>query len=226
MNNFFDKIYCINLDSRADRWSLFLKELDRIQLTGCEKFKGFEMTSGQHGHAKSYCSLIDLCLAQPHNNYLLLEDDVLFMGEPAEVVDALSLAFSELPENYDALYLGGTLCNNYVDTPIVNYSTHLYKLYSAFATHAVVFSYKGLEKIRSSFSASTDWWKELLLGKADSYTTDVYLAENFLPKNNCYITKKMLCSQRPNYSNILNKYVDYTSLMLERLTYFKDKINE
>jgi GR25 family glycosyltransferase involved in LPS biosynthesis len=225
MITFFDKIYCINLDSRTDRLALCTEQLLKYGANEFERFSAHALENGAHGHCKTYCALIDTCLAQGLENCLLLEDDVSFTGNVKEFKGILNVSVSELPGDWDALYLGGTLCDNYTSSPISTYSKNLYRLHSAFATQAVAFSRKGLIKIRESFSDSQDWWRESLI-KTNGYSFDVFLAKDFLPSSNCFITKEMLCGQCPDWSNILNTHTDYNKLMLDRFNHYKSQIHE
>jgi GR25 family glycosyltransferase involved in LPS biosynthesis len=218
-----DKIYCINLDSRVDRWETCKKELKDVGIMQYERFSAIEDPNGAHGHVKSFCNLIDICLEQEFSNYLILEDDVSFIGEKSEFIPCVDAAISELPNNWDVLYFGGTLCDNYVSSPISLYSEQLYKLHSAFATQAVLFSYKGFKTLRDMFSCSKEWWQEVL-SETEGYAFDVFLAKSFLPASNSYITKSILCGQRPGWSDLLNTYTDYNKLMTERFEYYKAKL--
>lgn len=225
MFEFFNKIYCINLDSRLDRLALCSERLSKYSIGEVERFSAYALENGAHGHCKTYCALIDECLMRGFENCLLLEDDVSFTVSVEEFKNILQAAVSELPDDWDALYLGGTLCDNYTSSPISIYSKHLYRLHSAFATQSVAFSRKGLLKIRENFSDSQDWWRESLV-KTNGYSFDVFLAKDFLLSSNCFITKEMLCGQCPDWSNILNTHTDYNKLMLDRFNYYKSQLHE
>jgi hypothetical protein len=225
MNTFFNKTYCINLDSRADRLTRCNERLEKYGIGGVERFSAYALENGAHGHCKTYCALIDVCIAQGLEKYLLLEDDVSFMVNADDFKELLEYAVTELPDDWDALYLGGTICDNYVSQPISTYSKHLYRLHSAFATQAVAFSRRGLTKIRESFSAAQDWWHETLT-KTNGYSFDVFLAKDFLPNANCFITKEMLCGQCPDWSDILNTHTDYNKLMVDRFNHYKNQLHE
>ena len=54
MKKYFDKIYCINLDSRPDRWKECLEEFKKIGIDDIvERFPAAELTPGIAGCTKS-----------------------------------------------------------------------------------------------------------------------------------------------------------------------------
>jgi len=142
LNDFFDGIYCVNLDHRNDKWEDCKKDFDAI---GCnlERFSainGFEagippqmpnpnfeiaglrgfspMRPGQVGCLLSHLGIIRLAISQGMKNVMIVEDDVAFDVEKfPEQCDFLN----EIPVNWDMIYFGG---NHQIDpTPCVNLDT-------------------------------------------------------------------------------------------------------
>jgi len=222
-NEILSNVYVINLDIREDRRRQVRGEFTAAGIRSYGRFSAHADVNGAYGNTKSFCGLIDRCLSLDSSGCLIFEDDVIFMPSQTPFAVEIAGALNELPDNWDALYLGATLCDNYVTQPITNYSEHLYRLWSSFAAHAIIFSKQGLKNIRSRFSPSEGWWQEVLV-KTDGYAFDVFLAKEFLPTANCYITKKILCGQRPGWSNLLNKNTDYNKLMSARFEYYKNKL--
>lgn len=222
----FDKIYCINLDERTDRWEHCLKEFDKLNTTNYERFAALRAATlpngqkgeGRHGHTKTYCALIDKAIEDNVKSCLILEDDFHFELAGDSLIELLGKAFSQLPDDWDALYLGANIQTIYTQTPLQRYSTELLKLNSAYATHAIAFSWKGLRALRNCFSAREDWYLEYI---ENSRATDVFLARDFLPKNKVFITSTLLCNQLPSYSCIEGEYKDYAQMIRDNFTKHK-----
>ena len=105
----FDKIYCINLDSRPERWQESLIEFERLGLD-VERMPGFQLTPGIAGCSKSHLECIKLAKANGHKNVLILEDDITFHVDIFE--QTLTKAIEQLEENgleYDMLYFSANL---------------------------------------------------------------------------------------------------------------------
>lgn len=116
LNDFFDGIYCINLDRRKDRWEqcekIFKKHnltVNRVKATDWKDFVRFDNNLGDKYKANianlmSVIKVFNLAYGNNVKRALLLEDDV-------EFVDNLTEQFFEnikyLPKDWGFLYLGG-----------------------------------------------------------------------------------------------------------------------
>jgi hypothetical protein len=133
MFEWFDKIYCINLDKRADRWQKSLEEFTKVGIQ-VERFKAYENDNRVLAFNKSQYYCIQKALEDGCERFLILEDDVEFRNW-----HHLDSAINELPGNWSLLQLGCNLLG--VDTfkfqhPLP-YSKHLRVLVDAWQTHAV-----------------------------------------------------------------------------------------
>jgi GR25 family glycosyltransferase involved in LPS biosynthesis len=227
----FDKVYCINLDERVDRWQRCLKEFEDLKVANYERFPALRVTTlpngqsgeGRHGHTKTYCAVIDKAIEHEFKSCLILEDDFHFEISGIHLREALDKAIGQLPDDWDVLYLGANIHTIYTTTPLQSYSSELFKLNSAYATHAVVFSWKGLRALRNCFSPSKDWHLEYL---EKSAATDLFLAKDFLPKSKAFITSTLLANQVSDYSDIENEYKDYTQMLRENFTRHKTEASK
>ena len=226
---FFKKIYCINLDERHDRWRYCVNEFHSLGVDNFERFSALRAErlpdgspgNNKAGHTRTYCAVIDKAIDDGAETCIIFEDDFRFLVKGDNLSNELNCSISQLPEDWDALYFGATLCPDYVAEPIEKYSTCLFKLNSAYATHATAFSRKGLLALRNCFSSSQDWYLEYL---KKSSPADIFLARDFLPKHNAYITSTLLCDQLPGTSDILGYQVDYSRLIQERFAHYKSKL--
>jgi GR25 family glycosyltransferase involved in LPS biosynthesis len=199
LNNFFDKIVCINLDNRLDRWiestRIFQKQdltVERIPaIYGKDLniptehdvwYHGVLGCSLSHLFAVKYARQLNL------NNILILEDDVDFIENVNERFDDI---LPELPEDWDMLYFGG----NHFESPR-KISPHISRLVSTVANHAIALNGKFFETaIKALTNINT--------------INDVNYQE--LQKDyNIFVTNPHLAWQRPGYSSILERHEDYS----------------
>ena len=121
------QIKVINLAHRTDRWEEIQRQLHAFGIQEYERFEAY--TGGYMGFNKSMHFALE-----GEGNILILEDDCVFDGHFCD----LETAISELPEDFDMLYLGAN-----VKSRQKNHSAHLYHLTDAWTSHAIYYSAKG-----------------------------------------------------------------------------------
>lgn len=105
--NFFDGIYCINLDREVGRWQ---KMEVRLKMLGIRdrviRFSAIETPESHHiGCALSHRNIIENARKKGFQNVLVLEDDAMFHDE---TLKHLSNSLVELKHlDWNAFYLGG-----------------------------------------------------------------------------------------------------------------------
>lgn len=174
----FEKIYCINLDDRTDRWEECKDEFKRVGLT-VERFSGI---SNDFNLSQYRC----LKKASKHKSSLILEDDV-------EFVNGLE-TLSQLKE-WDVIFLGATLNSPHKEKIYPNW----YRYTDGWATQAVGYKKEMIEWILENFDPK------------GGVIYDEWLRLNVLTKFRCYIASPMICYQRPSFSDLRNRFVDYTN---------------
>lgn len=125
--DFFDAIYCINLDERPDRWEHSKKQFDVLNIS--DRVKRFSAIkpikdsrwdrptswknsaryplTGAVGCAESHKAIIKIAKENKYKNVMVFEDDFTIEDNWK---DNLSSAISDL-KHYDIFYLGYTLHN-------------------------------------------------------------------------------------------------------------------
>ncbi len=118
INTYFDKIFCINLERRSDRWEKINSKFKDFGLS-VEKFRGYDgqllkhfvdenirvrRTGGYLGCLLSHLEIYKTALSRGYERILILEDDVAIHKN-------LHLEFERVAnelrvENWDLLYLG------------------------------------------------------------------------------------------------------------------------
>jgi len=200
INSYFQHIFCINLDRRKDRWRMCQKEFQKHKIYDVKRISAVdgrdikEDTSYKHkaqmGCSLSHAKVLEEMIKQKWNTILILEDDLLFVDNFYEL---FSESASLIPE-FDMLYFGGSdrkapeKINGIISKVTCTATTHAYAITLPFAKRI-------LPEIR----------------KLKKPVDDLYI--DYQKKNRCYIFKPHLIKQRPDYSDIEMKQIDYTGMM-------------
>jgi len=105
--DFFDAIYCINLDGETERWRQAQEQFRRLGIDKrVRRFAAVETPANhQIGCALSHRAVVEQARLQALSNVLVFEDDVRFT--PTAIRD-VERSLAELrPRPWEALYLGG-----------------------------------------------------------------------------------------------------------------------
>lgn len=197
---FFEKIYCINLDKRVDRWEDSLKEFDKLNLN-VERFSAFEGDNRHRAFNKSQWTVLKKAVDEGFNNFLVLEDDVQFVNH-----DHLEDALLELPNDYDLVYLGANINGTNLD----RYTDHLFKIRNSFTTHAIGYSHKMAKWIVDNFPFHKDEYE-----REGLTIYDEWLRVNVQEQFKCFLVAPMCAWQRKSYSNIWNNEADYSRCFID-----------
>ena len=178
------KTRIVNLDSRPERWEKIPPEMDKIGITDYERFSAFE--NGSAGSVKSHIEV----LKNVSGNLLVCEDDVCFIDQAREIFE---LAVSELPEDWDMLYLGAN-----PKIPQIRHSDHLFKSEGGVHTnHAILYT----EKARNYVFANYDY------NTMDYYDHWLFMVGQKVM--NVFLVSPMIAWQSPGYSDCRRDYMDY-----------------
>lgn len=212
LNDYFQKIYCINLDRRPDRWQ---ECLDQFSIHNLEvsRFSGVDaknipeimekvnrtpgLVFGDIGCGRSHRLIIEKAKKDNLDNVLILEDDVEFHDNLNEI---FSESIQEVPDDWDILFLGGnhSLNNIWQKEPVTKISDHVYKLIFCYSTHAYAVRKKAYDKIIEC----------LLL---ENNKGDV-LFSHAQVQLNTYVLRPHLAWQRASYSDVQENFEHYEFL--------------
>lgn len=206
LTDYFSKAFCINLDSRPDRWEEVQKEFVKHSLC-VERIPGIEgskmnldfppeIKEGAVGCALSQFFCIKYAKQLGLNSFLLLEDDVEFDQNSNQLFNQY---ISEVPPNWDMLYLGG---QHFHGMNLQQVSEHVYKCEYTLSAHSVAFSSKVFDRFIDRLINITK-------------PCDVHYAESHRELN-AYVFVPHLTWQRESYSDIEKFNVDYTFLKQHR----------
>lgn len=188
MNDYFDKIFCINLKRREDRWKESEKEFLRNGLK-VERFEAIDSkernVTPQNACTMSHIEILRHQILNKWNRILILEDDCQFnTNYNLEELNDFNTLIELVPTDWDMLYLGG---NNVVKPQAIN--SYVSKVRKTYTT--------------SSYGITLNAAKKALphLHKLTAQI-DVMYANEIQTTSNCYIFTPPLCWQRSGYSDI------------------------
>jgi len=200
INDYFDRIFCVNLDRRPDKWTLCEKEFAKHNLT-VTRFPAIEgstipytgrLPAGAIGNAMSHAKILRIAKEEGLKSVLIFEDDV-------EFVDGLQEKFTEwvkqVDVNWDLLYLGGN--HNWVrEIPLI--TPNLMRITNTYATHAY---------------AVKNTLYDLCITSLETLSTEGDVIMSQIQKScQAYCFRPHLAFQRPGISDVFNRYVDYSFL--------------
>jgi hypothetical protein len=213
LNEYFDKIYCINLDRRTDRWEecekIFSKyglEVERFSAIDGSKNNynlGYPYDSELAG-AISHTKVLEKAKELKLKNVLILEDDVDFVDDLVKLFTEL---IKRLPENWDGLLFGGnhvgggTMINENILKVNRSYALHCYGINSKVFDETIDFMNS---RIQDVIDNGKDFIKTSVA--ADFFMADLHRI------NNWYCFRPHLAWQRTGFSDIQNTVMDYDFL--------------
>jgi len=128
LNNFFDKVFYINLDKDINRNKNILSQFKKYNITNYERIPGVVFNSipdksfwrnfnkfdekyilGSMGCRASHKLAIDIAIERNYQKILILEDDIYFTEDPNKILNQNLNTLS----NWDMLYFGGTVENHF-----------------------------------------------------------------------------------------------------------------
>ncbi len=130
IDDYFDAIFCINLDRSPDRWQHACEQASAHGITTMRRFRGIDFKDYQHlppnlskgmenamyGCTSSHGALLSHISASKWERVLVLEDDFEVLPEYASDFQSRFVeAMKHVPESWDLLYLGA----HHADHPFI-----------------------------------------------------------------------------------------------------------
>lgn len=194
VNDLVAHIYCINLDRRPDRWAMAEKEFEKAGIADVERFvatdgktmpKG-KLKPGELGVTNSVMRVFRDAIQKNYSSILILEDDV-------EFAPTMSLSLSWTPEDWEILHFGG----NHTWGKPQKINDRISVANKTVAAHAIAFK-------------KTAYTKLLSLLNYDEQV-DVTYAHNW-HQFRSYVFVPSIARQKPSYSDIQERFTDYSYL--------------
>lgn len=201
LNDYFDEIYCINLNKRTDRWEECQKEFNKhnINVNRFNAFNGEDfsnevipnLNASQIGCLMSHRELIKKIKSKNLKNALILEDDIQFSDDLNEKLPEI---MKQLPSDWDMLYLGGNHIGNnpWSIGTLSRVKKNIFRVTHCLTLHAYAIRENIYDKIIESLHGTT----------ADEAIAKI---QNEI---NCYIVRPHIAWQRASYSDNRGFFID------------------
>jgi GR25 family glycosyltransferase involved in LPS biosynthesis len=194
--DYFDAIYCINLDERVDRWKHAQEEFSKVGiLDRVKRFSAIKEQDGRVGVIKSNLEIVKSAKTQKLNNVLVFEDDVQFITtEPLKVLEAAVNQIQGI--NWHLFYLGANTHDK-----LIKFKPNLILLKNAFAVHSMAYN-------KLAYDSFIEKYSKLKEIKQFNDILDVFLAQYYQEKFICLMTNPMMTTQMNDYSDIEKRNVN------------------
>lgn len=216
INEYFDKVICINLAKRTDRWEEMQEQFKKHNLTVMRfdavdgnpmewkddhfKFKKSSF-SGAMGCLASHLNVYTLAKTNGWKNVLIIEDDCDFIDNLNKMFDK---SIKTLPIDWDMLYFGGvheTRGGKY--TP-EKFNQYFVKAKRIITTTCYAVNHTCYDKILNTILKD----KPAFLCPIDTYL-GAYIQSDL----NTYAYHPPIAWQRASHSDIQNAHRDYSEMM-------------
>jgi glycosyl transferase family 25 len=189
-----DKVVYINLDERIDRRAEIERQLSVFPREKVMRFNAIKHRNGAIGCSTSHIAVVELAIQNNWKNVLIIEDDVIW--NKFDIGYPIYERLISIP--FDVLCLGGAC---------VDYNPETYKAKYVSTTTAYLVNQHYYQTLLETFK---DGLKNLINDESQhsSYALDRCWLK-LIEKDNWYIIQPSLCVQKPGYSNIENKFVNY-----------------
>jgi len=195
--------FCINLDSRPDRWS---DVQNAFEGTGVhpERFSAIKHAEGWKGCGESHVAIARTAMRRGLPWVLIIEDDCVPVADFKERWPTVKKALWDERDAYD-IFLGGP---TFIQGPAQMHGKHLMEIENAYALHFYVLRASAYEKVIA--------WNPDRHGRIDVYYSDQLRVVTTAP---------LLATQRPSISDIEDGVQDYSDIFdrssaaLDRLQY-------
>lgn len=198
------KTFIISLESRFE--DRLLPLIERLADIGFDVspffvYKAISNDNGGMGLIQTIKNLFEECLAKGLKTIMVFEDDVEFIR--SDVNEQINKCLTELPMDFDLLFLGCNLWQNVV----YKHSHSLVQLYDAYALQSVIYSESGMRKVLKA------------INEMESYVPlDVLIQQNIMKDGKVFCSFPALTSQKISYSNIEKKEVNYFDILQKRFS--------
>lgn len=199
--NIFNNHFYINLDERKDRKQFMEKELKKLDIIP-NRIEAVKMKNGAVGCSLSHIKCIEEAIKSNYDYVTIFEDDIEIIK-----LDLLKEKVNKLiNKDFDILLLSGNNFEpfDYIDNDHIKVNKCLtsgsYIIKKHYYNTYLNNLKEGVEKLFKS-------------NNKKNFSLDVY-SQILQKKDKWFLLIPICIIQKPNYSNIENKNVNYTKLML------------
>ncbi len=148
---YFERIWCINLQSADDRWRRMAARFKCLGIGDrVERFPAVSTPGNHHaGYALSHRRIMAAARAAGAERVLVFEDDVVFLEEIRVYLDPAVVELRDIA--WDIFYLGG--CVRTPECPPISGCQHLLMPRQQTFTHAVAYNVAFMDRVLADLPA-------------------------------------------------------------------------
>lgn len=203
-----EHVYYINLDTRPDRKTHVESQLDSIGIKQYTRFSACMMANGAIGCSTSHLKILEMAREQNLPHVLIVEDDIEFTKPDLFVKQINHFLSHNDPTTYDVLLLGG---NNI--PPYKKHSESSVQVSHCQCALAYLVQSHYYDTLINNFTQGLEKLVQYP-GKHSEYAIDKFWI-HLQKRHRWYLIIPLTIIQKPDYSNIEKKNVNYNHLMLD-----------
>ena len=216
LNNYFDKIICINLDRRPDRWAEMQIQFSKNNIEAMrfsaidgnpmgwksDNFEGKQISfEGAMGCIASHVAIYKMAKANNWKNVLIIEDDCDF-------IDDLTIKFNNsiktLHDDWDLLYFGGVHETRGGKFKPEKFNKYFVKAKRIITTTCYAVNHSCYDLILDTVTKKEPYF---------DCPIDTYLGAYIQPNLTTYAYHPPIAWQRASFSDIQHGHRDYSHMM-------------
>jgi glycosyl transferase family 25 len=206
INNIRDikNIFYINLDTRPDRKTFFENQMRMVGLKAT-RFNAIKNTNGAIGCSLSHLHLLQYAKKYNLDHILIMEDDIMFLN-PKIFIQNINNFLSN-HDNFDVLLIAGNNMGEYV-----RIDDNCVKISHCQTTTGYLVKKHYYDKLIDNFKTGIQNFMNTNLKL--QYAIDQYWC-SLQCVDNWYLLTPLTVSQKPDYSDIEKKTINYNFVMLD-----------
>jgi len=225
----FDIIFCVNLDSRPERWGESLEEFEKVGIANkVRRFSGHKYNidhwmRGRMGCFSSFRECVKIANDEGAENVLVFEDDVRFVNDTNEV---LSKSIEDLKKReWDMFHLG---TNPQGKGSLERRTDNLLRLKSGLCLHAAAYNKRFFEEVLVTVPEGAKILEWLLSehNRTGHGSMDGWVMTHVCPNREVYCTNPMIATQRPSFSDIDNKMSNFGEDLLKAFSELAEELEK
>ena len=198
-------IFYINLDTRPDRKVFFENQMRMVGLKAT-RFNAIKNANGAIGCSLSHLSLLQYAKKNNLDHILIMEDDIMFLN-PQIFIQNLNNFLSK-HDKFDVLLIAGNNMGEYV-----RIDDNCVKISHCQTTTGYLVKNHYYDKLIDNFKTGIQYFIKNVNLKLQ-YAIDQYWS-NLQCVDNWYLLTPLTVSQKPDYSDIEKKQINYNYFMLD-----------
>lgn len=202
-----ENIYYINLDTRGDRKVHVENELKKMGWDNYQRFNATKMKNGRVGCSMSHLKLLQTAKEKDLEYIVIIEDDIMFT-QPELYNDMLEKFFNYNLE-YDVLLLAGN-----IRPPFKQVKDFVHQIFKSFTTTGYIVKKHYYDTMISNIKEGIQ--QLLKNSNIGTFAIDVHWFK-LQEKDKWYIFFPRTITQKPDYSDIENRVINYNHLMLDKI---------